>query len=263
MKTNPYLYAGLAGVVLIALLLVFGSRPAIEETAPPPVAKAKPETPDSDASRWMRAQRKRQEAKQEAEETAYWESRQEWIANFPFKPTPHPTITYDPEVYDVHHRKKQERTPANREMWRLLERHSFLSYFYHDCEKERYSPEFEKMHAILSASGLEEDPYIWGRLFTHLIWYHRVDGQPYPVPQANQPWGEEKEGILESFIGCLRTRKGLDGKTKYVISIEEAIAIRERLLNEIPAEDVLKHHIIVGHSKYEEMLQPGDPLLVR
>lgn len=51
-------------------------------------------TPEEEAhlQAWLEEQRKVKE------ERAYWESWQEWIENFPFEPTYHPEITFDPEV---------------------------------------------------------------------------------------------------------------------------------------------------------------------
>ena len=51
---------------------------------------------ESDA---IEAEFKREEAERIAKEQAekeWWESRQDWVERFPFQPTPHPEITYDP-----------------------------------------------------------------------------------------------------------------------------------------------------------------------
>ena len=67
---------------------------------------------------------KRQEAERIAKEQAekeWWESKQEWIDRFPFKPTHHPEITFDPSVYDPNNRKpREERDKAYEQMRGLV-----------------------------------------------------------------------------------------------------------------------------------------------
>lgn len=48
----------------------------------------------------------------------------------------------------------------------MQKQHAFIKNFYE--MPARYSPEFEQMHNIMVEAGLEMDPYIWGRAFTHL-----------------------------------------------------------------------------------------------
>ncbi|MCS1412490.1 MAG: hypothetical protein M2R46_00196 [Verrucomicrobia subdivision 3 bacterium] len=325
MKTNLYVYAGLAGGALVILWLVFGwpsakTRPVTEETASlssPAVAEAETSEPADSAYRRLQKQRTQgsafpeyfvngrpatpeevaqikaqdkrvaEERRRQTEEAAYWETRQEWIENFPFEPTPHPEITYDPEVLEEKRLELDEEgwpiVELDEEGWpiiepiedrrreqmlTLLERNRFLCYFYNESP-QRYSPGFEQMHGILAESSLEEDPVIWGRVFTHLVQYHRAamhdPNKPFPVKQVGRTWGEEKEDTWNSMIGWLTWRRGLDGSGKHetLLSEEEAIAVRERLINELPAELFIDQPIIVGHHKYDDMLKPGDLLLIR
>lgn len=81
----------------------------------------------------LKQQKERQEceriAKEKAEEE-WWESRKDWIERFPFEPTHHPEITFDPYETD-------------RRMRDMVQNHGFLRYFYEN--KLRYTEEFEQM----------------------------------------------------------------------------------------------------------------------
>ena len=89
----------------------------------------------------------KEEAEQKAKEQAekeWWESRQEWIDRFPFQPTHHPEITFDPEAYDPNNRPPLEERGKDYEQMRdLVQDHGFLRNFYES--KLPYTEEFEQM----------------------------------------------------------------------------------------------------------------------
>ncbi|MCS1410384.1 MAG: hypothetical protein M2R45_03576 [Verrucomicrobia subdivision 3 bacterium] len=360
MKTNLSFYAGLAGVTLIILWLVFGwpsakTRPALEETATPSPAATGAETTESSEpseSAYQRLQKqrtqgsafpeyfvadengdlrpptpeeaaqikaqderdaeeRRRQAEQEAKEAAYWESRQEWIANFPFEPTHHPEITYDPEMENRLKLEVEEMWERMDELWdgpmdeerdkrleemdkrleeaerraekpqQMVDRHVFLTTMYEDHQREIYSPEFEKMHGMLLEAGLEADPVVWGEVFRHLVRYHQKNSHDpealYPArymtvnPNTDPPsteyyqitWEAAAASTYDSLLTVL-TSKRIPGNAvdTRLIPKEEGRVLRERLLQELPAEVMLQHHPIIPHGKYENMLKPGDPLLV-
>lgn len=66
----------------------------------------------------------------------WWENRMDWIERFPFEPTHHPEITYDPDAFH-----------NPREMQDLVGNHEFLQRFYES--KLRYTGEFEQMYDIV------------------------------------------------------------------------------------------------------------------
>ena len=221
-------------------------------------------TPEEEAhlQAWLEEQRKAKE------EEAYWESRQEWIENFPFEPTYHPEITFDPEVLKDRVDENGRRIPRDNDYWIMAgmqKQHGFIKNFYE--MPVRYSPEFEQMYNIMVEAGLEMDPYIWGRAFTHLTWYHNaMKHDPEKLRREGQTWGEEQQDILGSFWVSLSRKKDWGYSEKILLSQEEAEALRDRLIAEIPPDRFLTLGAldIFGHNQtYADELKTGDPMLVR
>ena len=211
-KRDKLLYGGFA-VVLIGgitamLVSVFSSpKPIVEEIAeqPPEEVELPPEEPtqseddyvayylddagnkvfltaeDIAESEAYDEEFKREEAERIAEEKAeeeWWESKQDWIDRFPFEPTHHPEIAYDPSVYDPSNLPpREERDEAYNQHRDLVKNHSFLRRFY----KSRlpYTEEFEQMHAIIAEEVGEkaENTVMMGWAFDVLKDYHLADGK--------------------------------------------------------------------------------------
>lgn len=98
-------------------------------------------------------------AKKKDEEGTYWKSRREWIENFPFQKTYHPTLTFDTEALNYDRLPKAEVICFPRKderywkMKKLRNRHAQMRDF---CKNPlRYSPEFEQIHYILTEGGVE------------------------------------------------------------------------------------------------------------
>ncbi len=201
-----------------------------------------------------------EEVRRQADEEAYWESRKDWVEQFPFEPSYHPSIVYDPDQINNH-----GGTPESLQMQRLLERYRFLSSFYHESP-QRFSVGFERMHDILSEAALEADPVIWGRIFSHLVEYHESgmhpSDDPFPIPQAGKTWGEIQESTWRSLLGWLTWDTNIDGSHEILLPESEATMLRERLIAEIPADHFLDQSPILSDHKYDTTLKPGDPLLI-
>lgn len=83
--------------------------------------------------------------------------------------------------------------------------------------------------------------------------------QKYEVRDVT--WAERTERLATLIIGPLvNQRIGWEGIPK-----EQAIAIRDRLINEIPSEGFLELPEVIWayNGKYMGELKPGDPLLVK
>ncbi len=217
-KTDKILYGGFAVVALaciVAILVSVFSPPKqiVEEIVEPPKATVENQIEDvpNQMERWRqgvenaRLQREKDEAlaelikndpelaklvqaeedtkhaKEEAEkaEKEWWESRKEWVERFPFEPTPHPEITFDPTVYDPHHLKEwteewtEEETNAYDKMARMVSNHGFLKRFYES--KLPYTKEFEQMYDIVRAElGEELHPIPLGWTFNTIRKYHQA-----------------------------------------------------------------------------------------
>lgn len=376
-KTDKFLYGGFASVAIagfIAMLVSVFSPPkkTVEETTKPPIDE--PPTVETslpideppieeypyfyfdengnkvfltqeqhDAGTPRERELRREEAERLAKEKAekeWWESRQEWVERFPFEPTYHPEITFDPAVYDPNGGAEWPEERKDKAYWEMVDRvenHSALRYFYEN--RLRYTEEFEQLYDIVKEIAGEEkadNPLTLGKVFNSLKRYHQAKAQdpeaiyrqnarvairPQPMPEPPnmlagltpqqlaaykalpgearremtaelrynqrreytkklqayyaQPrsevrditWGEEAESQKRMISGSLGYggQPGQRGGQPW-IQEEQAEAIRERLLNEIPAEGFLKMgNAILNASvhRYELELQPGDPLLIK
>ena len=366
-KLDKLLYGGF-GVVIVAgitamLVSVFSSPKQAEEIAeqPPAEVESPPEEPtqpendyvayylddegnqvfltaeDIAKSDAIEAEFKREEAERLAKEQAdkeWWESRQEWIDRFPFEPTHHPEITYNPAAYDpskVREWPEEKKDDAYWKMQEMVNNHGFLRDFYES--RLPYTEEFEQMHDIITEEVGEkaENTVMMGWAFNALKDYHQAVAQapdaiyrknaqvyqPQPPPQ-NPPsvlngltpeqlavyralprsermamtaelreeraqemrrrieafqasqryqtvditWGEQAEREKEYILGSLLRRVQPDQSW---LSREQATKIRDRLLNEIPAEGFLEmgKDGFAYNSTYERELKAGDPLLIR
>lgn len=345
-KIDKLLYGGFAVVALAGLtamlVTVFSPTkhqveeavepPQIEPANPSPVVEVEPmqqETEfgyylDNDGNKvWLTAEDiaesdaieaefKRQEEEQKAldeAEKAWWESRQDWVDRFPFEPTPHPEITYDPDAFR-----------ASREMRDLARNHSLLKMFYESWVP--YTEEFEQMHDIVQEElGEVGSTVALAVTFRTLAKYHKAAQQdpdsvyrenvevippdPEPtdpmdtmvvlgpdfknLPQSKQneiiaelsnaymeesrardnpqyevrdvTWAERAERLATLIIGPLvNQRIGWEGIPK-----EQAIAIRDRLINEIPSEGFLELPEVIWayNGKYMGELKPGNQLLIK
>ena len=348
-KTEKLLYGGfaivaIAGIVAMLVSIFSPPKQIVEETAKTPEAtvekqsaKQIEEGPDQ-MEQWQRnveAARMQREANEElakwiqAEEDAeraaleeldkarkeWWESRKGWVENFPFEPTFHPEIRYDPYAY------------GDDQMRRLVKNHGFLRHFY--ASYLPYTEEFEQMYNIIKEEFGETDNTIaLGWTFNTLKKYHqaaqrdpeeiymenvRVENerslpepviisaddlgeefQDLPVEEQNMlvrelakdymkehmeayqafgmpsyevrdiTWGEETENLKECILGALISNDA--NPDQPWMSEEQARAIQERLVNEIPAAGFLEmgeKERLCYVSTYESELKPGDPMLVK
>ena len=366
-KLDKLLYGGFAVVLIggIAAMLVsvFSSPKQAEEIAEQPSLEVElpPEEPTQPANEYVAyylddegnkvfltaediakseaydKEFKREEAERIAKEQAekeWWESRQDWIDRFPFQPTHHPEIAYNPTAYDpskVREWPEEKKDDAYWKMRDLVKNHGFLRRFYES--RLPYTEEFEQMHDIIAEEVGEkaENTVMMGWAFDVLKDYHLANGknpdaiyrshaqvyQPQPPPQ-NPPsvlngltpeqlavyralprsermamtaelreeraqemrkrikafqasqryetvditWGEQAEHKKDAIIGSLLRHVQPDQSW---LSREQAMRIRERLLNEIPAEGFLEmgKENLCYVSRYERELKPGDPLLIK
>ena len=260
-------------------------------------------------------------------EEEWWESRQDWVERFPFEPTPHPEITFDPTVYDPNKLDEWSEEEKGDDYWKMagmVRNHGFLKRFYES--KVPYTEEFEQMYDIVKEEiGEDLDPVTLGWTFETIRKYHqakqldpdsiyqenahvrrpipeqeptiiavknlppeeqatlqnmtkqekikfvmetadeiRRENNPYfdsPFEVRDVIWGDEAEILRESILEELTKRED----NSRLMSMEKATEIRDRLLNEIPADGFLEkgHKSLRYVSRYERELKPGDPLLIK
>lgn len=214
--------------------------------------------------------RKQEADRKKAEEAAYWESRQEWIEQFPFEPTYHESITFDPEIYDPNGPGPSVLDEVPKEydqMARLVKNHGFLKAFYEN--PNRYSPEFELICQILVEEGISPDPLLSGWLYTNIADYHKAAShalkKAWPM-NSSETWGDKLESNWESILGTIKTERSDGSPAEGQPSHEQALKIRERLINEIPVEGFLKIGWLEDfayNGNHTRQLKPGDPILIR
>ena len=86
-----------------------------------------------------------------------------------------------------------------------------------------------------------------------------------PVEVRDVTWGERVEDYKESILGSLRTPPMPREDDSRLMSMEKATEIRDRLLNEIPAEGFLEMPNVgfAYGGRHELELKAGDTLLIR
>ena len=298
-KTDKFLYGGFAVVAfagIVAMLVSIFSPPkqTAEETVEPPQIEVATDKSIEDVPNQMEQWRRNVEAARlqreteeqydegsdylveviqklkermayEKAEEEWWESRKEWVENFPFEPTHHPEIAYDPSVYDARgsaHWPEEKKDKAFWDMMQRVENHGFLRNFYESWLP--YSEEFEQMYNIVKEEfGELDNTIVLGWTFNTLKDYHQAaQHDPNEIYRENVTWGEEVESLKEGIFGHLQANpdEGWQG-----IQVDQALAIRDRLINEIPAEGFIKmgKESLCYVSTYESELKPGDQLLIK
>ena len=331
-KTDRFLYGGFAVVAIgfvVAMLVTVFSHPkqVMEETVetpmPPQTEPAPMETAapvddlmppdgyvgyylDDDGNKvWLTAENIAASDAIEAEKK-WWESRQDWGERFPFEPTHHPEIAYDPDAFR-----------ASREMRDLARNHSLLKMFYESWVP--YTEEFEQMHDIVKEElGEVGSTVALAITFRTLAKYHKAAQRdpdsiyrenvrvelPKPEPvntmvalgpefyslplekqiqisnefidaqieamRANNTqkyegrdvtWAEEVEITKECLLGPLEDLQ--IGEER--IHEKQALAIRKRLINEIPAAGFLElpKRAFACNQKHEKERKAGDLLFIK
>ena len=207
-KSEKFLYAGIVGITLagiVAMLVSVFSPPqpsqkqAEEVKAEQEIVPVNPVEYGKILERWQesfeaaRMQREADEAwanliqaEKDAEQAAqeeleraekeWWESRKDWVERFPFDPTFHQEIRYDPNVYNAKgsaHWPEEKKDKAFWDMKKRVENHGFLRNFYSSYLP--YTEEFEQMYNIIKEEFEETDnTIVLGWTFETLKDYHKA-----------------------------------------------------------------------------------------
>jgi hypothetical protein len=220
--------------------------------------------------------------------------RENWEANFPFTPQYHPTLTFDPSLYDPNDPSTFNTDP---ELELAVKRHSYMVSFFNN--PLRLSAEFEQLHSLLSEIDRADNPEILGDVFVHLQNYHKArqfapknvvkhkrtrayDPSRDPPDPLLRPviewrpvdgettWGDKAGSASDAIVGLLVLAKYWPNREP--LSVTEARKMRDRLLAEIPSEMLLEYPTVTHHPDgrigvfgynldAQKSLLPGDPLL--
>ncbi|MCS1408855.1 MAG: hypothetical protein M2R45_02032 [Verrucomicrobia subdivision 3 bacterium] len=279
------LWLGVA-VLAVVLAVLRWMRPSEVSEAPAPVqpsaSAAKP--PVKEVGNLVTAladKAAEQAAKREAERLAHWK------ANFPFKPTYHPTFKHDPTLFDMHDPDTWT-NEASGYLGTIIQDHSLLKGFFEN--ELRFSAQFEQMYHILEEYDRHDNPLAVAGMFECLRDYHkalrydpesllhteRLDPEdswvdpvtlrwvikPKRIPvDGKTTWGDEADHCAEGICFHLHAPEQWPGQEQ--LSTNEVKAIRDRLIREIKGVDQLKGPpIAVYNQDYMEELEAGDPLLI-
>ena len=132
---------------------------------------------DPELAKLIQEEEDAKRAKEEAERAKkeWWESRQDWVERFPFEPTHHPELAYDPDVYDPVNVEEwpEEKAELYDKMSRIVDNHTFLKGFYNS--KLPYTEEFEQMYDIVKEElGEELHPIPLAKAFETIKDYHKA-----------------------------------------------------------------------------------------
>ena len=195
-----------------------------------------------------------EEREETAEDKAEAERLADWKANFPYKPTTDPDVVMTDETIKV----SNPSSPASI--------HSFLKEFFQN--EARFTPQIEQLYHILEEHGRGDNPVATGKIFNNLWEYHY-----YSQKDPDESSGvysfrlgrhvtnvEEAECCFESVVYELHAERRWPDRE--FMPEAEAIAIRDRIVNEIEGMDKIPRPGFAYNLTYEEGLKVGDSSLV-
>ena len=229
-----------------------------------------------------------------AKSAAQWiDERKQWIENFPYDPVYHPTMKYQnvplterqldtlfseevdaiTEVndniwenddalefsrltsirYNLERELNDKKRPY-REYRAAISQHGYMKNFYDNIL--RYTKEFETMYHVFVDEGVD-NPMALGTTFNLLM--------EFQIEERNNPdvWNKNKKRYFEQIKSAIMdSRCYVYGD---VPSLQAASLIRNRIINDIPADGLVNYYstFLFGYyQEHEESLKEGDPLLI-
>lgn len=268
------------GAVAVALIFWLSPRPEEkkeEETASAPAEESLVEESPKPAEEPVRVT----PTPEEFEEAS---RRERWEANFPYKPTYHPTLKFDPRIYDPANPATWN-NPGGKRMHPVIDEHIFMRSFFEN--ELRFTETFEQLYHLLEEYDRHDNPGVAAGIFNDIQDYHEalayhpdevimkevfagVDpstGEEITkmVPafrRTEMTWGQKAHSHAESIVYKLHARKRWPAKEW--MPEEEAMALRDRILAVIPPEDTTGYYPtrFVLIMKYGDDLEEGDSLLI-
>ena len=177
-----------------------------------------------------------------------------WKANFPYKPTTDPDVVITQEM-------REDGDPT------VEYNHMFLRSFFES--EARFTPQFEQLHGILEEHGRGDNPVAAGKIFDSLRQYHRhlqkePDGQSTTYShrlERRRTNAEVAEMFKEAIVYTLHAERRWPDRE--FMPEDEAIAIRDRIVNEIQGMDKMPDPGFSSSNGYKEELEEGfSPLVI-
>jgi len=143
-----------------------------------------------------------------------------WKENFPYAKVYHPELKYDPSLYESALSKDHVR------MDEAVRDHAFMVSFFDN--PQIYWAEFEQLHSMMAAADRGDNPRITAEIFSHLQHYHKL------MSSADEARGFRPKDYSDAIVGLLAMERYWPNHR--AMSAEEARAMRDRLIEEIPHE---------------------------
>ena len=208
--------------------------------------------PDADPkSIWVVEEEVEEETEVDPEEA---ERLTNWKANFPYKPTTDPDVVITQEMLE-------DGDPT------VEYNHMFLRSFFES--EARFTAQFEQLHGILEEYGRGDNPVAAGSIFDSLRQYHRHLQKDHEGQSSTYSYGLERyrtnaevaEMFKEAIVYCLHAERMWPDRE--FMPEDEAIALRDRIVNEIQGMDKMPDPGFSSSNGYREELEEGfSPLVI-
>lgn len=212
-----------------------------------------------------------------------------WKANFPYKKTYHPTLKFDPALYDPKDPDTWHRA-AWKQIQPVINAHGYMAYFFEN--ENRFCKGFEDLYNLLKEYDRHDNPRVVASMFQNLARYYEYSAYP-----PDEVITEERDtGEFNAFTGAPITKKvpkhfgrrsePLKTKTygEYANSFyegvgyklhaprmwpdkewmpeDEMMALRDRILAEIDPANIPKNPGFAYSGAHERALEAGDSFLI-
>ena len=234
-------------------------------------------------------QRVEEQRKLKNEEAEWWESRREWVENFPYEAAYHPEIKFNSELlkepdipkpdwmeylnrpgnitqnlseYNEARRSYSKKYNTELRKKRVVGNHSMLKGFYEN--NDRYSEAFQLFYNIMNEYGYAENTVMMAFAFNPLLDYNKAAlHDPDEISPDGRTWRENMQGASKGLVANM-IYEGVNLYGDPRPSREQAKLIRDRLLSEIPPEKFTELGAgFPSIGEYRDELEEGDPLLYR
>ena len=158
--------------------------------------------------------------KQDEMEAAEAARLKRWKENFPYTKVYHPELKYDPSLYE------SALSKDHAQMDEAVRDHAFMVSFFDN--PQIYWAEFEQLHSMMAAADRGDNPRITAEIFSHLQHYHKL------MSSADETQRFNPQDYSDAIFGLLAMERYWPNHR--AMSAEEARAMRDRLIEEIPHE---------------------------
>ena len=146
-----------------------------------------------------------------------------WKENFPYAKVYHPELKYDPSLYES---GQGPLSDDHIQMDEAVRDHAFMVGFFNN--PQIYWAEFEQLHSMMAAADRGDNPRITAEIFRHLQHYHKL------MSSADETQRFNPQDYSDAIVGLLAMERYWPNHR--AMSAEEARAMRDRLIEEIPHE---------------------------